>query len=100
MPASARTPGTVSCSSPGEVEPQPSLMLRPFGEQPIGNDLRAEVGERARHDLVAGAVRAIDDELHAFERHALGQRFRAELLVVTARLVDARARARDPSTTA
>ena len=34
--AAARTPGTVSCSSPGAVEPQPSLMLRPFGEQPIG----------------------------------------------------------------
>ncbi len=36
MPAAARTPGTVSCSRLGDVEPQPSLMLRPFGEQPIG----------------------------------------------------------------
>ena len=36
MPTCARTPGTVSCSSSGEVEPQPSLMLRPLGEQPIG----------------------------------------------------------------
>ena len=35
-PTCARTPGTVSCSNSGAVEPQPSLMLRPFGEQPIG----------------------------------------------------------------
>ena len=28
--------GTVSCSSSGAVDPQPSLMLRPFGEQPMG----------------------------------------------------------------
>ena len=30
------TPGTVNCRRLGDVEPQPSLMLRPFGEQPIG----------------------------------------------------------------
>ena len=54
------------------------------------NDFRAEIGERARHHFVAGAVGAIDDELHALERHALGQRLGAEVLIVAARLVDAR----------
>ena len=32
----ACTPGTVSCKSSGEVDPQLRLILRPFGEQPIG----------------------------------------------------------------
>ncbi len=55
-----------------------------------GNDFGAEIRERARHHLVTRAVRAIDHQLHSFERHALGQRLDAEVLVVAARLVDAR----------
>ena len=64
-PTCARTPGTVSCSSSGAIEPQPSLMLRPFGEQPIGHDLGAEIRENARPHLVGGAIGAIDDDLEA-----------------------------------
>ena len=36
MPACALTPDTVMRRSSGWVEPQPALMLRPLGEQPIG----------------------------------------------------------------
>src|SRR6185436_6589957 len=53
------------------------------------HDLGAEVREDARADFVAGAVRAIDHDLHARQvqpRH----RGHAEFLVTHARLVDAR----------
>ena len=60
-----RTPGTVSCSSSGDVEPQFRLMLRPFGEQPIGTISAPRSARMRGADFVAGAVRAIDHDLEA-----------------------------------
>ena len=54
------------------------------------HNLCAEVGEDARGDLVACAVRTVDDDLHALERDAGRQGRNAEVLIRLARLVHAR----------
>ena len=80
-PNCARTPGTVNCSSSGAVGPGAALMLRPFGEQPIGTISAAKIGEHSRRHLVACAIGAIDDDLEALEasrRQACSRRRNAD----------------------
>ena len=53
------------------------------------HDFRTQIGEHPRRDLVARAVRAVDDDLVALERHARRDGRGAELLIVRAAAVDA-----------
>ena len=54
-----------------------------------GNDLGAQVGQRPRTDLVAGAIGAVEDDLQAFEVDPVRQAGRAEVLVADAGRIDA-----------
>src|SRR5690606_781672 len=54
-----------------------------------GDDFRPEAGQRPRTDLVGGAVRAVEHDLHAFQAVAGRERGGAELLVADPRRTDA-----------
>jgi hypothetical protein len=54
-----------------------------------GDDLRAQLLEHARRDLISSAVRAVDDDLDAVEGELLGEGVLEELHVAPARVLDA-----------
>jgi len=49
-------------------------MFFPVGLIAIHDDIRAELAQHAGCGFIGRAVRAIDDDAHAFERHAPWQR--------------------------
>ena len=53
------------------------------------DDIRAEIRQRARPDLVTSPVGAVEDDLEAFEVHAVRQAGRAKILVANSRRIDA-----------
>ncbi len=60
-----------------------------IGRAADGDDVGAEVGQQPRPDLVAGAVGAVDHDLHAGQVQAARHAGRAERLVVLAQCIGA-----------
>ncbi len=99
MPMSAWCSRTCCARYSGCVAPVPALMLRPSGSTPDGDHFGAEFVEHVGRDLVAGAVRAVDDDAPATQIEFARKRALAELDVAARRVVDAPRLARARRTT-
>jgi hypothetical protein len=72
MPMSARISRTLRLSASGEVEPTSLVDVETVRLDADRNHLGAQLPQRFRHDLVGGAIGAIDHHAQAVERRSRG----------------------------